>query len=369
MSAARLMSAAKVGLILLVTFITSGCGYLFGPEGYFRDRSLDYKQAEQIADIKVTEAESSREFNNLYPVPTISREEGFSPLEGADIPKPKTVITVISGEGLQILRDGDKDWIWVEQSPSELWPTIKGFFADNSIDLAAEDDAKGTLETVWLSDVKKSRKGFSARNFNAKGKKVKRRTKLEKFRVDLITNEEKDVTGILLSHAHFKHKRGEELPNTAGLEWVSISEKKDLRSKVVDHMVEYVLSEKSNRPRPTLAQDLSAKPRVVMSKDGNGYPVLVLEMDFNRAWEAVGESLRKAEIAVDDIDRSLAIYYLLNNYGVKSEDDEDPPEFYELKLNQAEHGIQIAIQQDDDTLAPIAVSEKVLARLKESLIL
>ena len=359
--------AVKIWVLALLVAVTSGCSFLFGNEGYFRDRSLDYKNAQQIDQI-VVENKESRPFNNLYPVPAINRDGGYSPLEGSDVPKPKTVITVVSGEGLQILRDGDKDWIWVEQSPQQVWPTIKGFFADNSINLDAEDDAKGNLETVWLSHVKKNRKGFTARVFNRDGDKVKRKTKLEKFRVDLITNEAKTVTGILLSHAHIKYKRGEEFPGQQELDWITISEKKDLRAKVLDQLVEYILSEKNNRPRPTLAQDLSAKPRIVMSKDGNGYPVLVLEMDFNRAWEAVGQSLQKAHIEVEDIDRSLAIYYLKNKYHTeKGEDDKKPPELYELKLNQAENGIQIAIQQDDDTLAPITVSEKILASLKEIL--
>ena len=99
-----------------------------------------------------------------------------------------------------------------------------------------------------------------------------------------------------------------------------------------------------------------------MTKDGNGYPVLVVEQDFNRAWEIVRKSLRKSKINVEDLNRSLATYYV----GYGSDQEGAPAVVYEIKLTQGENGIHIAVQEDDNTLAPIEVAERLLSLIKSN---
>ena len=51
---------------------TSGCGYMFGDQGVFRDRSEDYKKAPQTAPVKVPEGMESAPLRDLYVIPPVA---------------------------------------------------------------------------------------------------------------------------------------------------------------------------------------------------------------------------------------------------------------------------------------------------------
>src|SRR3546814_16093444 len=55
---------------------------------------------------------------------------------------------------------------------------------------------------------------------------------------------------------------------------------------------------------------------------GRGSPVLQLDTDFNRAWSSVGRALAASDILVEDLDRSLGVYYINLAEGAENPDDE-----------------------------------------------
>lgn len=351
-------------LCLSACFISlQGCSWLFGEEGHFRDRSFDYKTAEQIKRMEVP-PESESQINDFYPVIEVPEvKDSFTPTKEMEVPKPEAIIKVITGEGVQIRRDSEKDWIWMDQSPSSVWPIIKSYFRGLNFPITAEDDAKGMLETAWLQKVDYSRsKGLSGEPVSEGKDKLIGKYNLHRFRVDLVTNEERDVTGILLSVTQVKVKSFADLPKEEEINWLSKSEKKSLRTKTVNDLVKFILSEQTKEGDNQLAHDESL-PRVVLSKDGNGYPILVVEWDFNRTWESVGASLARAEIAVDDLNRTAGIFFLKNTW----KKDKEDPELLELKLSRAENGIMIAVQLDDESMAPVEHCEVILNKVKENL--
>ncbi|WP_448154042.1 outer membrane protein assembly factor BamC, partial [Lactiplantibacillus pentosus] len=58
------------------------------------------------------------------------------------------------------------------------------------------------------------------------------------------------------------------------------------------------------------ARDFDAPSRVSLSEDGSGNPVLSLGADLDRAWSSVGRALEHGEWRVEDINRSLGLYYI-----------------------------------------------------------
>lgn len=65
---------------------------------------------------------------------------------------------------------------------------------------------------------------------------------------------------------------------------------------------------------------------------------------------------------MEDLDRSLGIYYLKKN-----DPDDDEEQALQLRITRSESGIQVAVQYDDDTLAPKETSAAILNRLREAL--
>lgn len=119
----------------------------------------------------------------------------------------------------------------------------------------------------------------------------------------------------------------------------------------------------------------SLSPQI--SKDGNGTPILRLGADFPEAWAALGDALNKADIKVNDLNRSIGTYYI--EYQAQSSNKE--PGFwarlwgsdaekitdYELKVNRARSGVYVALHVDSDTLAEESISQALLQTLANKL--
>jgi len=113
------------------------------------------------------------------------------------------------------------------------------------------------------------------------------------------------------------------------------------------------------RPRPLPADTASASPapaqassvgKPVLSQDGNGYPVLSIQGDFNAVWDGLDQALRAASVKVEDRDQRLSLYYL------RLADAAGKQATYQLRVTRGQTAYVLALQQDDDTLAPQAMT-------------
>ncbi|MBF3197116.1 outer membrane protein assembly factor BamC, partial [Pseudomonas aeruginosa] len=124
-----------------------------------------------------------------------------------------------------------------------------------------------------------------------------------------------------------------------------------------------------------------------LSKDGSGNPVLTLQSDFDRSWVSVGRALDNADIRVDDLNRSLGVYYVNIAEGAKKPDEDKPGFFsrlfgggektkeeedakaqrYQVRLTTVSDAVQVTVDKDINTSAPADVAQNVLEKLQESM--
>ena len=113
-------------------------------------------------------------------------------------------------------------------------------------------------------------------------------------------------------------------------------------------------------------------------KDGNGTPILRLNVGFARAWSAVGESLKVADIHMSDLNRSVGTYYIELKgdpadveqgfwSGLFGSEPEVQVIALQVKVNRARSGVYIAIHEDQDNLASDEQARDLLTRIKEHL--
>lgn len=113
-------------------------------------------------------------------------------------------------------------------------------------------------------------------------------------------------------------------------------------------------------------------------KDGNGTPILRLNIEFARAWSELGEALKKAEIKVTDLNRSIGTYYIELTKPGNPDDvgfwaglfggEPEPVQVsLQVKLNQARSGVYVAIHEDADNLAEDAQAQSLLEKIQEKL--
>lgn len=104
--------------------------------------------------------------------------------------------------------------------------------------------------------------------------------------------------------------------------------------------------------------------QVVLTRDGNDYPVLMLALDFDWAWQVVGDALKETgSVELADLDRERAAYFVVVN-GRRTSAGEP----YQLKLNYTANGIQVALQVDDDAMAPRDLAGKLMQQLRDGLL-
>lgn len=103
--------------------------------------------------------------------------------------------------------------------------------------------------------------------------------------------------------------------------------------------------------------------RVELTADGNGYPVLMLGVAFDPAWRAVGDALPRLEgVKVDDLDRGRGVYFVQVD-GQRNAAAQP----WQLKLNYTANGIQVALQVDENAMAPKELAATLMARLRDGL--
>ena len=356
------MHSFRLMALLPVCLGLAGCSYMFGDDGHFRERAMDYKKAESIAPLQVPEGSASKELKQRYPIPVLGRGEFYVPKDSDDLPKPQALLNVNEDAGVELRGDeDDRHWLVVNQSRERLWPQVKEFLTSNGLLVDEENAAEGYLETRWLKPrPREEEEGFwsGVWDFFTWGEDRIR----ERFRLTFKDAPEQPGSTIIdINHVETR-KSEESLPVAGEIDWPDEPEDPELALILYNELLDFLGEGGRQVSFSVLSQDLTALPKFVMTWDGNDYPVLVINQDFNRAWQDVGIALNKARIGVEDLDRSLGIYYLQ-----KKDPSDDAEQALQLRVARSESGIQVSVQYDDDNLAPKEESAAVLNRLREAL--
>ncbi|EPN81158.1 lipoprotein [Pseudomonas syringae pv. actinidiae ICMP 19101] len=133
------------------------------------------------------------------------------------------------------------------------------------------------------------------------------------------------------------------------------------------------------------ARDYDTPSRVALSEDGSGNPVLNLGADLDRAWSSVGRALDQGDWRVEDINRSLGLYYI--NLAEKAKTPENEPGFfgrmfgsksskeeidaraerYQVRLSKVGDNVQVTVEKNINTVAPADIARRVLSVIQDNL--
>lgn len=364
----------KTGLLLVLAVVAgmnSGCSILFGDEGYFRSRSMDYKKALDRNPLQLPEGVSSSSRVELYPVPVIAagsseagirdasiRESAYVPVDGDDIPHPQGLLSVNEEAGVEVREKDDKRWLVVRKTPETVFASTLNFVESNGFKVEKSDPATGVIETGWLKPREEDQPGLFMRVLTLNFQDI-----YDKFRFRI--EEQNGASKVSIDQVREEGASSESLPVT--IEWEGDTSATSLTKVVANDLSDFIAEEQANSYRTgVLASAYANAPRTIMSWDGNGFPVLVVTLDMNRAWAAVGNALERSSIEIIDLNRSLGVYYLQRGKRKADRDDDDDSEDqYQLKLLRADEGVHISVQLDDNTLAPAKEAEKLLNLIKD----
>ena len=141
-------ATVKISLLSLLLVLCTGCGYLFGDKGTFRDRSEDYKKAREMPVIEVPAGKDSTALQEIYPIPPVSEDLLVS--GEFEVPRPTPLVAGAQDELVRIQTLAGESWALVGTAPGQVWPQVRSFLSASQIPVARVDAREGILETGWL---------------------------------------------------------------------------------------------------------------------------------------------------------------------------------------------------------------------------
>jgi len=286
----------KSVLVLLLILSVSGCSWLFGDSGYFRDRKNDYLEETILPALKVPGDLSQYEEDELFLIPEVRNKD--LPSEDFEVPRPAPLVNAGNGNMVRIQKLAEARWLLIDIPPSHLWQRVKNFLTDNRIPLTREDAPQGLLETSWLQrtgeDAPKDRERYL-------------------FTIDQGVQRNSSEVHIV----QYQMPLALELPET--LDWPADSTNKEREEWMVNELAQHLANTDGRGSVSLLAQGIGSASKVTLGRDKRGEPAITLGLPFNRAWASVGQALNKAEFNVLDLDRSSGKYYVSYQPDVEQE--------------------------------------------------
>jgi outer membrane protein assembly factor BamC len=339
----------------------SGCGWLFGDKGYFRDKGDDYLEAKIEPEMQVPEGLDDEAIEPLYVIPPTDDSQEL--VTEAEVPRPAPLLAGAAGDMVRIQKLGEQRWILVDLKPAQVWPRIRNFLLGNRLRIEGEDPNQGLMETAWLArkDDEKVREKY-------------------RFRIEQgVQPGSAEVHIVQVDNSLVGYQPG------TGFDWPGQSLKPEREEWMVGELAGYLASVADQTSISLRAQGISTASRMALVKEDDGSLWINLKLPFDRAWASVGYALAKAEFTVHDMDRSAGSYYVSYNPDLENaeeagflanlfgwgEDGDDrgftSDEQYRVEVQQIQEGVAIRLHKNNDEPFNEGESEFLLGLIKSNL--
>ena len=364
---------AGLSALAVIISSTSGCGWLWGQEGYFRDRGSDYLEARQTAPMQLPPGvQTDKRLVPLLPIPSNVPDDN---VKGEfEVPRPQPLAVAASASDFSLQKSGDSRWVMAQRSPSEVWPVAMQFFQDNGFRIDEQRPQTGEFTTSWQRADELS--APIARHVGGLASDSETR-----LRVRIEPGVQRNTSEIYVVSAN------RPAGSSANVDFGNRSVNTGLDAALVDEMLISMSrnAEKGGSVSLLAARDFDTPARVSLNEDGSGNPVLTLTEDLDRAWSSVGRALEQGEWRVEDINRTLGLYYI--NLAEKAEKKDEKPGFfsglfgskpdkeevearaqrYQVRLSKVGESVQVTVEENINTVASPEVARKVLGVIQDNL--
>lgn len=307
----------------------SGCG-MFGDDGMFRNRSSDYRNAQEIPPIVVPEHLDDDTVGQLYPIPPIPETNVLEEFDG--VPRPQSLSVNNLSEVIKIQSLGDERWILSNRSPSEIWPRVRNILNRSGIPTAKAEASQGILETSWLEF-----KGDDTFN--------------HRYRFYIQPGVQLNSTEIKVLHDRVTK---EEVSKDA---WPDDSVDDSRENDMVEILSNALAGDATSGTVSLLAQSIGGAEKVEFITPAVADPYLLMKLDIDRAWASLAYSLNRDGFSVIDQNQSAGVFYI--NYSEPEDEeqgwfgklfssDDDKLEIdYQIKTTDSPEGVEVRVLNKD----------------------
>jgi len=274
------MKSSRFAVPLLLMALLSGCGFLFGDSGVFRDKSEDYKKAREVPELRLPADEQSTAIGEMYPIPPITDN---ILLQGKfEVPRPAPLVAGDQDELVRIQTLGDESWVLINTAPGQVWPQVRAFLSASQIPLGRVDARAGLIETGWV---------------NLEGEALPSRFQ---FRIDQGVQR-----GTSEMHVLQMSQTGD------ANDWPKVSSNPSQESDMLKAVAQFLANSADSTPVSMVAdQAISAAGKISMQEGPDDDIYIRLGLPYDRAWASVGRAIEESNFEITDRDRSAGKYYV-----------------------------------------------------------
>tara|TARA_R110002110_G_scaffold415561_2_gene650984 strand:- start:217107 stop:218162 length:1056 start_codon:yes stop_codon:yes gene_type:complete len=269
----------------------SGCGYLFGDQGVFRDKSEDYKRAPETAPLQVPAGKDDGALSEIYPIPPVNED---LVLAGEfEVPRPTPLVAGAAGDVVRIQKLGDDSWALIGVPPGQVWPQVRSFATAAGLQVARADARAGVIDTNWVTLEGKS----MASRFRFRMEQGVQRGTSELHVLQM--NQAGDVDS-----------------------WPAEPDDVEQAHEMLVAVSQYIANSADSAPVSMVAeQGISASGKISLQESPEGYTFIQLGLPYDRAWASLNRALGESTFEVTDQDRSAGVYYA-RFLGPQNQDDD-----------------------------------------------
>ncbi|HEU4778070.1 MAG TPA: outer membrane protein assembly factor BamC, partial [Telluria sp.] len=179
--------ATAITSALLVSL--TGCGMI---SSVIEQDRVDYRGAKKAPKLEVPPDLTQIDKDNRYTVPDAKGIASASSYQqaakgSAPVIAAGQAVGPVNTDAMRVERAGNHRWLVVNQTPEQLWPQLKQFWADSGFTLETESATTGTMETEWAENRAKIPQDLIRRSIGkvfdslyGTGERDKFRTRLER---------------------------------------------------------------------------------------------------------------------------------------------------------------------------------------------
>ncbi|MEH6588844.1 MAG: outer membrane protein assembly factor BamC [Halioglobus sp.] len=333
----RIFTASSV-LVLL-----SGCGSLFGDEGYFRDKSNDYKKAPETARLKVPAGMSEESLLDIYAVPQV--QDAVVLAGQFEVPRPSPLVAGDSDEIVRIQKLGDDSWALINMAPGQLWPQVRSFLGAAGVQVARMDARAGIIETTWLE--------------------IEDQTMAARFQFRIEQGVQRGNSEL---HVLQMNQAGD--INS----WPAGSDNPVLENEMLRGISQFIADSADTAPVSMIAdQGISASGKISLQESATGRTFIRVGLPYDRAWASLARALEASTFEITDRNRSKGEYYVT----FRGPDEEDDDGWFDWMFGDDEHPLadrDFLVKAESESESSVAIylipqgSEPVEPRQQQALL-
>ncbi|MDE0227192.1 MAG: outer membrane protein assembly factor BamC [Gammaproteobacteria bacterium] len=359
----RAILRATAVVAVLVPAVT-GCRWLSDEKGLVRNTSNDYIEAQETEPLIIPGDLSAARIRDTWPIPAIEAKPLARHYPG-DAPPPDAIFGGEAQDAIKIQRLGDRRWMIIADEPSKVWPVLEQFLTENGIGIASETPEAGRIDGTWLSVDSGNHEDVVRGTIKEHKQDADGRDRI-RFKIE---------QGIRYgtSEIHLRHENDALAQPTA--DWPSKSAAPDVEEALLLEFGGYYAAGISTQSVSMLARQISTANKAVIERDGQGYPKLRLNVDFDRAWAVVNSALERAEVEIDNTQRSDGLLQvnitkdvlggrersLLSRFWPSGEDARP----LDIRIESIEESQVVQVFERDGQPAPGEISQQILVMLRE----